>query len=115
MLDSLENVCSDDHNLHISTSMLALIRLAWAVCLRRTNNVRSELRRRFYSENISLVNNGNDEASNILTDEDFGIGCDDEDEIQAANAIESGALEFARKHLLAIKCFDREVCYFCTE
>ncbi|KAH8849173.1 Nuclear pore complex protein Nup205 [Schistosoma japonicum] len=90
--------------------LLALIRLAWALCLRRTSHIRAELRRRqtvdvSRSTPYSAVS-GNDLATMNWTD--FGIGGDEEDELQAALAIESGALEFARKQVLNTPEFERE-------
>ncbi|KAK4473719.1 hypothetical protein MN116_002615 [Schistosoma mekongi] len=90
--------------------LLALIRLAWALCLRRTSHIRAELRRR-QSVDVSRSTTyptvgGNDLAT--MNGGDFGIGGDEEDELQAALAIESGALEFARKQVLNTPEFERE-------
>ncbi|CAH8493360.1 unnamed protein product [Schistosoma haematobium] len=90
--------------------LLAFIRLSWALCLRRTSHLRAELRRRQTVDvNRSTpytVANRKDLAA--LNEEDFGIGGDEEDELQAALAIESGALEFARKQILNTTDFERE-------
>ncbi|XP_018645529.1 LOW QUALITY PROTEIN: hypothetical protein Smp_163040 [Schistosoma mansoni] len=89
--------------------LLAFIRLSWALCLRRTSHLRAELRRR-QTVDVSrstpyTVANRKDLAT---LNEDFGIGGDEEDELQAALAIESGALEFARKQILNTTDFERE-------
>lgn len=83
------------------------------MCLRRTSHLRAELRRR-QTVDVSrstpyTVANRKDLAA--LNEEDFGIGGDEEDELQAALAIESGALEFARKQILNTTDFEREVCF----
>ncbi|CAH8493175.1 unnamed protein product [Schistosoma rodhaini] len=90
--------------------LLAFIRLSWALCLRRTSHLRAELRRR-QTVDVSrstpyTVANRKDLAT--LNEEDFGIGGDEEDELQAALAIESGALEFVRKQILNTTDFERE-------
>ncbi|CAH8468150.1 unnamed protein product [Schistosoma turkestanicum] len=92
--------------------ILAFIRLSWALCLRRTNHLRAELRRRQTVDvNRSttpyvVVVNGNDLTT--LNEEDFGIGGDEDDELQAVLAIESGALEFARQQILNTSDFERQ-------
>nr|CAH8823220.1 unnamed protein product [Trichobilharzia regenti] len=91
-----ENHTNEDRSEKLQ--LLALIRLSWAICLRRTSHLRAELRRRRSADVNSSTN----------CKDDFGIGGDEADELQAALAIESGALEFARKQILNTADFERE-------
>ncbi|CAH8459245.1 unnamed protein product [Heterobilharzia americana] len=112
LLDYRKSVCenhsneTDSHQL----KLLGLIRLSWALCLRKTSHLRAELRRR-RNVDVSRSAPNTGVSENVLTsisEKDFGIGGDEEDELQAASAIESGALEFARKNVLNTPNFERE-------
>lgn len=92
------------------TAVLALLRLAWAICLRRTVHLRQELSRRQQNQltrspTTSPTPGGADNRN--LVDDSYGI--DEDEELQAAMGIEAGALEFIRKRLLQVAGFDREV------
>ncbi|TPP63753.1 hypothetical protein FGIG_01795 [Fasciola gigantica] len=110
--NSLEALADPDSS--DRAAVVALLRLAWAICLRRTVHLRHELSRRQQNQltrspTTSPTPGGSDNRN--LVDNSYGV--DEDEELQAAMGIEAGALEFIRKRLLQVVGFDREVLWFC--
>ncbi|VDP78337.1 unnamed protein product [Echinostoma caproni] len=111
---TLETLTETDHSDRAAT--VALLRLAWAICLRRTVHLRHELSRRDQNQLTrspttspipgQMGGSGTDNR-NAVDDNSYGV--DEDEELQAAIAIESGGLEFLRKRLMQVNGFDREV------
>ncbi|TGZ75085.1 hypothetical protein CRM22_000586 [Opisthorchis felineus] len=107
--DRLDKQRADDWSDQLDT--LGLLRLAWSITLRRTSHLRTELARRGHD---TLTRSPTASPTNLPEDtgrasfsNDFGV--EEDDETQVSLALDSGALEFLRKRLLAVSGFEREL------
>ncbi|KAF5403301.1 hypothetical protein PHET_03250 [Paragonimus heterotremus] len=111
--DRLEKLPAEDTSDHIA--VLGLLRLSWSLCLRRSISLRSELSRRNRGRSTrsptASPNPRAEENVREMTSDEFGM--DEDDEAHANLAIESGALEFVRKRLIAVAGFEREPLWVC--
>ncbi|KER24811.1 hypothetical protein T265_07599 [Opisthorchis viverrini] len=106
--DRLDKQRADDWSDQLDT--LGLLRLAWSITLRRTSHLRTELARRGHdtltrSPTASPTNPPEDTGRASFSN-DFGV--EEDEETQVSLALDSGALEFMRKRLLAVSGFERE-------
>ncbi|KAF8568536.1 hypothetical protein P879_01301 [Paragonimus westermani] len=111
--DRLGKPSAEDTSDH--SGVLGLLRLSWALCLRRSINLRSELSRhsrgRSTRSPTASPNLRTEENVRDATSDEYGM--DEDDEAHANLAIESGALEFIRKRLLPVAGFEREPLWVC--
>ncbi|KAA3678614.1 nuclear pore complex protein Nup205 [Paragonimus westermani] len=111
--DRLGKSSAEDTSDH--SAVLGLLRLSWSLCLRRSINLRSELSRhsrgRSTRSPTASPNLRTEENVRDATSDEYGM--DEDDEAHANLAIESGALEFIRKRLLAVAGFEREPLWVC--
>ncbi|CAL8096385.1 unnamed protein product [Calicophoron daubneyi] len=107
----------DNEDVSDSMGILALLRLAWALGLRRSAPFRAEIYRNSQGQSTRSPT-GSPVQSQFLSEEiregdDQDFGLDEDDEGQATIGIELGALEFIRKRLLQAPGFEREPLWFC--